>query len=83
VRRGLRRRDLLLAALLPAITRADKALPQRDLLIELREAGAGERDAGAGASAWNVRSGDVSATRERPPQRLVCSTAPVPACACA
>jgi len=68
--RGLRRRDLLLAALLPAIARADKVLPQRDLLIELREASAGEQAAGAGASGWNVRSGDASATRERPPQRL-------------
>jgi hypothetical protein len=68
--RRLRRRDLLLAALLPAIARADKALPQRDLLIELREAGAGEQAAGAGASGWNVRSGDASAARERPPQRL-------------
>jgi hypothetical protein len=69
-RRGLRRRDLLFAALLPAIARADKALPQRDLLIELREADAGERDAGTGASAWNVRSGDAATARERPPQRL-------------
>lgn len=59
---GLRRRALLLAALLPGLAHA--APPQRNLLIELRET------TGNAGNGWNLRSGDASAMRERPPQQL-------------
>jgi hypothetical protein len=59
---GLRRRTLLLSALLPALARA--APPQRNLLIELRET------TGGAANGWNIRSGDASVARERPAQQL-------------
>ncbi len=58
---------LLLAVLLPALAGAERPLPQRDLLIELREADAA---AGADATGWSVRSADASAARERPAQQL-------------
>ena len=59
---GLSRRALLLAALLPGVALA--APPQRNLLIELRET------TGGAGNGWNLRSGDASAARERPPQQL-------------
>jgi hypothetical protein len=59
---------LLLALLCAAFAGAAGALPQRDLLIDLREADASQ--AGAGAPGWSVRSADALAARERPPQQL-------------
>jgi hypothetical protein len=59
---GLSRRALLLVVLLPGVALA--APPQRNLLIELRET------TGGAGNGWNLRSGDASAARERPPQQL-------------
>jgi hypothetical protein len=59
---------LLLAALMPGLANAERPLPQRDLLIELREADS--RQALAGAPGWSVRSADASAARERAPQQV-------------
>ena len=59
---------LLCAVLLPGSLGAAPPLPQRDLLVELREADASQ--APAGASGWSVRSGDASVARERPAQQL-------------
>jgi len=59
-----------LSALLAGGAGAAGPLPQRDLLVELREADAAQPSAGAGATGWNVRSADASAARERPSQQL-------------
>jgi hypothetical protein len=59
---------LLLAVLSPGMAVAEKPLPQRDLLIELREADASQ--APAGAPGWSVRSADAGMARERPAQQL-------------
>ncbi len=49
---------------------AAKPLPQRDLLIELREADAGQTQSAAGTGGWSVRSTDASVARERPAQQV-------------
>lgn len=67
-RPALRRLLWLCAALLPGLAGADAALPQRNLLIELREADAGQ--APTGAPGWSARSADASIARERPAQQL-------------
>lgn len=58
----------LLALLCPAFASAAGALPQRDLLIELREADASQ--APGAAAGWSVRSADARTARELPPQQL-------------
>jgi hypothetical protein len=60
--------ELLCAALLPAGLAAAPPLPQRDLLIELREAEAAQEPGGAGG--WNARSTDARTARERPAQQV-------------
>ena len=55
-------------AISAGLAAADPALPQRNLLVELREADAGQ--APAGASGWSARSADASIARERPSQQL-------------
>jgi hypothetical protein len=59
---------LLCAMLLPGGLPAAPPLPQRDLLIELREADAAQ--APSGATGWNARSTEASAPRERPAQQV-------------
>ena len=59
---------LLCALLLPGVSGTAPSLPQRDLLIELREADAAQ--ASTGAAGWNARSADASAARERPAQQV-------------
>jgi hypothetical protein len=61
---------LLCAALLPAGLVAAPPLPQRDLLVELREADAAQAPAGVASSGWNVRSADAGKAREQPAQQL-------------
>lgn len=71
-RQTLRSRLLCLAelcvVLLPGLAGAGAALPQRNLLIELREADAAQ--APVGAAGWSARSTDASTARERPSQQL-------------
>jgi hypothetical protein len=62
------RRAALLIALLPGVGSAEAQLPPRDLLIELREADAGPKP--AGAAGWNLRSADAGAARQRQAQQL-------------
>jgi hypothetical protein len=50
------RRELLLLALLPGLARSDIAVPQRDLLLEVRET-----DTIAAGTGWYVSNSDVSA----------------------
>lgn len=64
--RLLRVAVLLPALLAPGLGSAERALPARDLLIELREADA----AAAPDGGWTARSADASAARERPTQKL-------------
>ncbi len=61
---------LLCVLLLPGGLGAAPPLPQRDLLIELREADASNASRGAEASGWSARSADASSARERPAQQL-------------
>lgn len=59
---------LLVALLLLAPALAAPPLPQRDLLVDVREADASQAE--GGAPGWNVRSADARTARERPPQQL-------------
>lgn len=68
MRQTLARCLLLPALLVPLGLAAQTALPQRNLLVEIREADLAQA-AGAGGG-WNVRSADAGAARERPPQQL-------------
>ena len=61
---------LLFAALLAAGSGAAPPLPQRDLLIELREADALQAPAASDASGWSMRSADARSARERPTQHV-------------
>ena len=66
--RRLWRCALLLAVVTAGQAFAERPMPQRDLLIELREADASPAPAGAGG--WNVRSADAGAALERPAQQV-------------
>ena len=59
-----------LSALLAGVAGVAGPLPQRDLLVDLREADAVQPSTGAGAAGWNVRSADASAVRDRPAQQV-------------
>lgn len=61
---------LLCAALLPGSLGAAPPLPQRDLLVELREADAPIAPASGDASGWSARSADARTVRERPVQQV-------------